>query len=67
MPVDLRVKLGAPYFNVAVSATEVIRVRSPGDDDGGENGACEVIHVSSWRSGQVQFDPMALREAFYPT
>jgi hypothetical protein len=41
MAVDLRVKLGAPYFNVTVSATEVIRIRSAGGerDDSGENGS----------------------------
>jgi hypothetical protein len=42
----LRVKLGAPYFEVTLSATGAIRVRSRwGErDDKSENGAREAIH-----------------------
>jgi hypothetical protein len=53
----LRVKLGAPYFNVTLGAAGAIRVRSRGSerDDSGENGACEVIQSVSLGGLVVQF------------
>jgi hypothetical protein len=61
--IDLSVKLLAPYFDVTLSATEAIRVRSRGSerDDSGENGTGEVIYGVS-PGGQFRCNPALFEE-----